>query len=196
MTDLMQNPLSNATPSAQPQDIVVQVCDYWTGLRRNGALPARDAIDAREISGALPYVFLAELVTPKVARIRIAGHQIEDLMGMDMRGMPLSVLFTSDGRTQLQDAIAQVTCGARVMMALTAEDSFGLPQMSARMALLPLTDSTGRITRIMGVLDRNGEIGRRPRRFAMATQTIEADPTPISQPTHAPHLRVIRGGRS
>lgn len=195
MSDLSQISVSDATAIATPGSVVAQVTDYWSRLRKDGAVPARAAIDARAIAPALPHVFLAEMVTPKVARIRICGHQIEDLLGMDMRGMPVSVLFTADARDQIQDAIAQVTLGARALMTLQGECSFGQPQILGKLALLPLADSTGRITRIMGVLEREGEIGHRPRRFAVARPCIEPAPSPISQPTQAPHLRLIHGGK-
>jgi hypothetical protein len=61
--------------------------------------------------------------------------------------------------------------------------------MIAQLALMPLTGDDGRITHVLGVLERHGQIGRRPRRFASAKPAMAApDPAPI--------LRVITGGRT
>ena len=85
-------------------------------------------------------------------------------------------------------ALEQVGSGARATLALQAEPGFGQPDMVAQLALMPLTDGDGRITHVLGVLERHGQIGRRPRRFASA----RAQPIP-SEPT--PKLRVIHGGK-
>ena len=85
-------------------------------------------------------------------------------------------------------ALEQVGRGVRAMLALQAEPGFGQPEMSALLALMPLTGADGRITHVLGVLERRGQIGRRPRRFATACNT------PIIEDS-APMLRVIIGGK-
>ncbi len=194
MSDHMPKHLSDCNGGHEAGSILSRVCAYWAGLRRNGAIPARADIDARALGEALPHVFLAEMVTPRVARLRICGHKVEGLMGMDMRGMPLSVLFTGEARADLQDALDQVTRGARVTLALEAERGFGLPRMTARLALLPLADAAGRCNRVMGVLETEGEPGRTPRRFALARALAEAADAAPARPG-IPVLRVIEGGR-
>lgn len=180
---------SNATYST-----FARVCSYWASLRQDGSVPRRARIDPQALADALPDVFLAEIVAPHVARLRLCGHRIEDLMGMDMRGMPLSVLCQGDAREALAEALEQVALGARVILSLQAEDGFGLPPMQARLALMPLADEAGRITRILGVIERDGEAGRAPRRFALAKPLAQPDAVP--QPARKPPvLRVITGGR-
>lgn len=173
--------------------ILARVSAYWASLRRDRQIPSRTEIDAASLGEALPHIFLAEMVTPRVARIRFCGHKFESLMGMDMRGMPLSALFTGRAREELIDALAQVASGVRVSLAIEAERGFGLPPLTARLALLPLSDGAGRCNRILGVLETEGEIGRTPRRFALVqerVQQIVATP-PVAQ---TPTLRVITGG--
>lgn len=179
---------SHATPT-----LFARVCAYWSSLRENGAPPRRAAIEAPALADALPHVFLAELVTPRVARLRICGHRIEALMGMEMRGMPLSVLFQGSARDALTDAVEQTATGVRVILSLQSEAGFGRPQISATLALLPLVDEAGRITRLLGVLDQRGETGRAPRRFTLARPVL--DETPAAAPARRPVLQVIPGGR-
>ncbi len=174
---------------------IQRVSAYWASLRYGQPVPERSAIDARDIAQDLPHVFLAELVTPRVARLRICGHHVEELFGMDMRGMPVSVMFSGAARDRLAEAFEQVGRGTRVFLSLTAEDGFGLPRMRASLALLPLADANGRVTRVMGVLERAGDVGRCPRRFSIAEH---ADPECLANPDairKAPALRVINGGK-
>lgn len=169
--------------------LVAKVCDHWTSLRTRHSLPARAALDPSALTEALPHVFLAEFCSPRVARIRLCGHKIEDVMGMDLRGMPLTCLFGPEAREDIMAALEIVGHGARATLSLQAERGFGQPDMVAQLALMPLTGGDGRITHILGVLERHGQIGRRPRRFASA-QT-----TPVV-PESGPKLRVILGGKT
>ena len=183
-----------ALHAALGHSAVSQVCAYWASLRAEGRLPRRSAINPGAFGAALPYVFLTELVTPRVARLRICGHRVEDLMGMDMRGMPLSALFAGKATTAITEAIEQTGLGARVMLSLESVGDVPQHSLRATLALLPLTDDTGQITRILGVFDLQGEIGRTPRRFTLAEPVVETPAAPLPKPR--PVLRVIRGGRA
>ncbi len=194
MVDHMPKHASDCNGETGATSIIARVSAYWSSLRRDGRLPARTDIDPKALGDALPHVFLAEIVTPRVARLRICGHKVETLMGMDMRGMPLSVLFTGAARDEVQDALAQIAHGARVTLALEAEQSFGLPQVTARLALLPLADLGGRCNRVLGVVVTEGETERGPRRFALARMLSELSDTTPAQ-VEPPALRVIEGGR-
>jgi hypothetical protein len=177
-------------PETSPEyPLVEQVCAHWASLRTRNALPARAALDPTALADALPHVFLAEFVTPRVARIRLCGHKIEDVLGMDLRGMPLTALFGSDAREEIMSALDIVGHGARATLALEAERGFGQPEMRAQLALMPLCDANGRITHVLGVMEPHGQIGRRPRRFA------SAQAAPVATES-APMLRVITGGKA
>ncbi|MDD7971261.1 PAS domain-containing protein [Roseinatronobacter alkalisoli] len=145
-----------------------RVCAYWASLPKTGAAPNRMLIDARALSDVLPHVFLAELATPRVARLRIIGHRIEELTGLDMRGMPLTTLFSGPAREEIMTACEQVSRGARVSLSLKGEAGFARPQLDGMLAMMPLCDTKGNITRILGVFGHQGEIGRAPRRFDLA----------------------------
>ena len=202
--------------------LATQVLRYWDDLRGTRSAPARSEIDPRHISQALEYTFIAEFVTPDIARLRIAGRQFEDLLGMDPRGMPLGVYFSLDARDELALALAQVAQGARAQLPLRGESGLGKPGLDGLLLLLPLTGAAGQITRVLGVLETHGQIGRTPRRFKLAaseariTAPVQAPPTasvpatkplPAAKPATAaapvrpapgtrPQLRVIKGGRA
>lgn len=185
MTDI---PLIARQQTTTDFPLVTKVCAYWSGLRARHALPKRTMIDPSAMAEALPHLFLAEFISPRVVRIRLCGHALEDMMGMDLRGMPLTALFTAGARADIMAALEQVGHGARATLALQAEPGFGQPDMIAQLALMPLTDEEGRITHAMGVVERHGQIGRRPRRFS----SIRAEPTVTDA---APMFRVITGGK-
>lgn len=149
--------------------ILAEVRAYWEGLRHAGALPRRDEIDPRGIARALENTFLIERVAPGIARFRIAGMQLHDLMGMDVRGMPLSSLIEPAGRNRLSEALEQVFAGPSALEVwLEGERGIGRPALEGRLLILPLTAQRGDVALAMGCLALDGALGRAPRRFAIA----------------------------
>jgi len=143
---------------------------YWRSLAdETGEIPLRSQIDPRGIESALEYAFLAERITPSLAKLRVSGTHLNDLMGMETSGMPLSTLFTPEARDALGDAVARVFSeGAIVRMRLDAEEGLGKGALDAHMTLLPLRSDMGDLTRMIGALATTGRIGRTPRRFSIA----------------------------
>jgi hypothetical protein len=149
--------------------MLAEVRGYWEGLRKTGDLPRRDEIDPRGIVGALENTFLLERVAPGVARFRLAGMQLHDLMGMDVRGMPLTALIDPAGRSRVSDQLESVFAGPGTMEVwLEAERGLGRPALEARMVLLPLTGMRGVVDLALGCLAIHGALGRAPRRFAVS----------------------------
>ena len=153
---------------------VQAVRGYWEALRTNGALPRRDQIDPRGIAQALENVFLIERIAPGLARFRLAGMHVNEIMGMDVRGMPLTTLFDPGARTRITVALEPVFAGpAALEVWLEAERGIGKPALEARMILLPLVGSTGEPGLALGCLASVGVTGRTPRRFAVAGMVRE-----------------------
>ncbi|WP_299417091.1 PAS domain-containing protein [uncultured Sulfitobacter sp.] len=139
---------------------------YWDALRAGREMPKRAEIDPRGIESALEYAFILERVAPGVARMRIAGSHLHDIMGMEARGMPLTAFFEQDARTRvagLLEEVFQTPGTAEIMMHSTG--SLGQPALDARMILLPLKSDLGDVSRILGCLVSVGELGAAPRRF-------------------------------
>ena len=174
------------------------VARHWASLPRTGLAPERAALDANALAAALPFVFIAELVTPRVARLRLTGHKVEEMMDMDVRGMPLTALFTAAARPMVMQALEQVAQGARAILPVAGEGGFGQPSLTGQLALFPLADGAGHLTRLMGVLELDGVIGRTPRRLSVTKATLTTLPplAPVDAPRKAPMLRVIAGGKA
>lgn len=197
---------------------VAEVTAYWEALRSGRQLPLRSEVDPRGIERALEYAFVIERIAPQIARFRLAGTHLNDLMGMEVRGMPVSALFTPEGRADLGPAVAQVFAEPLAAeLRLAAETGFGRPAMQARMVLLPLRSDLGDVSRALGCIVARGEVGRAPRRFSVsamrtfrieagrpllrdgATPAAEAQPAglaeaaaPYAPPRQRPNLRLVK----
>ena len=161
--------------------MLAEVRAYWEGLRDGATLPRRDQIDPRGIAGALENTFLLERVAPGIARFRLAGMQLHDLMGMDVRGMPLTAVIEPLGRNRLSEAIEAVFATPGILdLSLEGERGIGRPALEGRMLLLPLTSSRGVSDLALGCLALDGALGRAPRRFAIAGVLHEAISRPVA----------------
>ncbi len=184
--------------------------DHWQALRNAGAaIPRRSDIDPRRIGAGLEYAFIAERIAPGLARLRIAGTHLADLMGMEVRGMPLSAFVVPGDRDALADALTELFDGpAAVRVTLRAPGGPGRPALTGGLTLLPLRSDLGDVSRALGSLATEGAArpGRTPRRFGI----VEISSTPLSaaaaraagtagvgskaanlRPTRAPHLRLV-----
>ncbi len=166
---------------------------HWHDLAAGRVLPSRRDIEPRTLGPILEYCFILERIAPGVARFRLAGQHLGDLMGLEVRGMPATALFVPESRRQLA-AVLEKCCTAPISaeLRLTGEAGIGRGRLSARMLLLPVTDDAGRISRILGCLQSAGKIGRQPRRLQIR-EIIEQPlhlgrPLPTARPLAEPQL--------
>ncbi|MDP2082807.1 MAG: PAS domain-containing protein [Pseudotabrizicola sp.] len=179
----------------QDKGLIAELRAYWEALREGEMLPRRDRVDPRGIAGALEHSFLIERIAPGVARFRISGMVFNDLMGMDIRGMPMSCLFLGPARDQLQLGLERVfRAPSIVTMDLLAERSLGRGNLCGRMQVLPMLSNKGESNLAIGCLEVSGEIGRAPRRFSITDTRLEpvhptdAPPEPHAEPQIDPVL--------
>lgn len=142
---------------------------YWDALRAGREMPKRAEIDPRGIENALENAFILERVAPGVARLRIAGTHLHDVIGMEARGMPITAFFEREDRTRVAGLLEEVfQTPASAELRMTAASSLGQPALDARMVLLPLKSDLGDVSRILGCLVVNGDLGTVPRRFDLS----------------------------
>jgi hypothetical protein len=150
----------------QMMPAIAQVEAYWHGLRDAGSIPRRSDVDPRGIQDALENAFIIERIAPGIARFRLAGMHLTDLLGMDVRGMPFSAFFAPALRNEMTPQIEAIFSDpAIVSFDLEAEGGYGKPSLKGKMVLMPLTNDSGDVTRALGVLVTDGKLGRTPRRF-------------------------------
>ncbi|MEL6912866.1 MAG: PAS domain-containing protein [Pseudomonadota bacterium] len=171
---------------------------YWMSVRGNRTVPLRADIDPRGIESALEFSFIAERVTAGVVRFRLAGSQLNELMGMDVRGMPITSLFGPGSRGELVEAIEGVFEGPEVLeVALESPAGPGREALGAQMIVMPLKSDLGDISRAIGCFPTRGAIGRAPRRFEIAgrleRRPLSSEAAPLIRRRPAPRPQPIAG---
>lgn len=123
---------------------------HWREIGGSSAVPRRDDIDPSYMIDALDSILLIERIAPRQARIRIAGQRVSDLLGMDLRGMPLSCLISPPSRAWLGDSIEKLFDGpAIVELGLAGPRTALRTRLTAELVMLPLTDKSGAVTRAL-----------------------------------------------
>lgn len=151
--------------------------DYWDSLRQGRAVPLRSDVDSRGMRGILEYAFVLERIAPGAARFRLAGQHLVDLMGMEVRGMPLCAFFVPGSRGHLSDVLETVFRAPQIaQLNLAAPASYAQPALTGTMLLLPLRSDLGDVNRALGCLATQGmtapDAGRGPRRFELQGETL------------------------
>jgi len=188
MTDLSDPVAPHNAPAEAGLDALVA---YWQGLCRGAMPPRRTEIDPRRIGAVLPDTFVLERVAPGLARFRVAGARVSALMGMDVRGMPISCLIEPAARESFACALARLFEEPMTLrLRLGARGGPGRPALTGRMVLLPLCSDLGDVSRVLGCVVTAGAIGHAPRRFAL--EALSA-PTALTMP--APARPALRGER-
>ena len=171
---------------------------YWNEMRRGAQVPRRSDIDPRGIEPLLSNAFIVERIAPGLARMRIAGSHLTDLMGMEVRGMPISAFLEPSSRDALAHHLVRLFDEpATVRLSLSAPGRPSAPTLSGTLLLLPLRSDLGDVSRALGCLVSDGKIGRGPRRFAIDEAVIRplgaasaSVPTPQLIGQTAAHLPV------
>jgi hypothetical protein len=167
-----------------------QVRAYWDGLRGADLIPRRRLIEPHGLRDALAHVFLIERIAPGLARFRLAGTHLTQLMGMEVRGMPLSAILAPASRDGARVLVEAVFAGPSIVeLALESDRGLARPALQGRMILLPVGGDDDICDRALGCLVTEGDIGRGPRRFAITRQRTETvrprTPPPEAKPVPA-----------
>lgn len=194
----------------QQDKALARIEAYWTQMRAGRLVPSRAEIDPRGLEGVLGHAFILERLTTGLARLRIAGSHMTDILGMEARGLPLSTIFAPGSREMLADALEAVFDEpATVRFSVGSGSGFGRPELAGGIVLLPLRSDLGDITRVLGGISLTGGIGRTPRRLEITGQSRRSlvgyatrpgestgltgrfiDPTPPGR-ARSDHLRLV-----
>lgn len=149
-----------------------EVIAYWEGLRAGRQVPMRSEVNPRGIETALEYSFILERVAPGMARFRLAGQHLSNLMGMEVRGMPFTSFFAPEARKEAGAILESVFQGPEIaQISLKTDTGIGKPALSGKIVLLPLKSDLGDVTRVLGCFVTEGDIGRAPRRFSVSERS-------------------------
>lgn len=148
--------------------VMQDVKTYWDGLCDNDPVPFRSDVDPRNLQKVLKHSFILERIAPGLARLRVSCNTLGDLMGMDMRGMPMSALIDESSREGFSVALEKVFNSPAIgRLELSTGTGFRRPEVSAEMMLLPLRSDTGEVNRILGAITYDGNVTDTPRRLKL-----------------------------
>lgn len=166
---------------------------YWKEARRGHDVPNRADIDPRRIEPLLSDAFIAERIAPGVTRLRVAGMHLSNIMGMEVRGMPLSCIIAPPARDAFALHLVDLFDGpATLRMELRAKPGLGRPDLRATLVMLPLRSDLGDVSRALGCVVTRGPAGRTPRRFEIVTCRV----SPIDDNEGTGDFRILSGGLS
>lgn len=195
-----------------PNSLLWQLEAYWAALPRVGRVPRRSDVDPRGIDQILPYAVILERVAPGVARFRIASQHLHDIAGGEVRGMPITALFSGACRQPMMDALEAMFDRPAILQANLSGTGTGLARpLRGRMILLPLCLDNGEVTRAMGAIVTDATPSSPPQRLALSDlqiRTIGSDMVAMEQETRPrvsvdgfaedqqplsgrPHLRIV-----
>lgn len=148
---------------------------YWHGLRHDHPIPHRNDVDPRGLQDALSVSFVASRIGKGLARLRVAGTHLSDLMGMDVAGMPLSALFVPESRDCLASALEKAFAKPAILrLDLRSDAGRGRAALTGKLVLYPLRSHSGDVDRSLGVLVTDGKMGRLPCRMEIVGVRVEA----------------------
>lgn len=158
-----------------PVSAMRQAEAYWTALRRGDDIPNRSQIDPRGLENILSQTFILERVAPGIARFRLAGQKVNEMAGMEVRGMPITAFFTPEARKQLSAALEHMfESPAIVEVEMQTEASRMRGRREARLLLLPLRSDLGDVSRALGVFVSEGNPTSTSQRFAISSIEMRA----------------------
>ncbi|PZX17565.1 PAS domain-containing protein [Palleronia aestuarii] len=130
---------------------------YWEALCNGRIMPDRHDVDPRGLSDILDKVFLIERIAPRQAQFRVAGQHLAQTHGFDLRGMPVSTIFTAAARARLEDALqALFDEPAEITLELMGPRTGFFTRITAHLTLLPLRGPDGEVTRAIGCFQATG----------------------------------------
>ncbi|MBM1218848.1 PAS domain-containing protein [Ponticoccus sp. SC2-23] len=178
--------------------VLMALEEYWRGLGRMGDIPDRHDVEPRDIGPCLRHCYIASIIAPGLARIRFAGQELEQIFGMDVRGMPMSALFDPGSRVRLHDALERIAAAPTIVeLPLETGQRVLRRRLAGRMSLLPLRDGAGAVTHILGAVIFDGKTATRgPAQITIPTdRAFRVERLHIAQPPRVgsdkPTLRLV-----
>ncbi|MEM7642681.1 MAG: PAS domain-containing protein [Pseudomonadota bacterium] len=204
--DLMGERMTRKSP------LLEETWRYWSSLRDGQAIPRRDALEPRSMSFTLGHSMILDRVRPGTIRVRLGGRIMQDIMGMEVRGLPIRAFFDLEARTRATHLVEQVfETPATLEMDLISDGQGG--GLRGQLLVLPLLDHVGQPTKALTCLGLDGPVLEPPRRFRIVSHRLSAiragaaaprrraddalpmefaEPTPAFAPSPVPWLRVVK----
>lgn len=124
---------------------------YWNAVRRTRLAPRRYEIEPSQIAPYLSDTIILEQPVQAACRIRLAGTQVCDHLGHDLRGALFYELWSESDQRILQDAMrSTISCGGVGLFTFNGTCRDTAPQAEFEILLLPLTHLGSDVERVLG----------------------------------------------
>lgn len=161
---VMQNPIFN------------NLFEHWSALRHGVEVPNRSEIDPAVFPDALENTFIFERISKGDFRTRLAGMNLCDMMGMEVRGQSAASFMLNAERERIQNVLEHILSRPAIgELTLAGRDLTG-QDLNVNMILLPLRSDMGDVNRVIGCISYPQISFSAPLRFAIKTQKL----TPLS----------------
>ncbi|BAQ17819.1 PAS domain-containing protein [Methyloceanibacter caenitepidi] len=125
---------------------------YWNAIRNGRIAPQRFEVDPSQISGLLRETFIAECSGVTSFRFRLAGTEVCQHFGRELRGTEFLSLWSLEDRhtisATLQTIVSEGAVGHGTFFGVTENNR----EAAFEFALLPLIHTGSSINRILGAI--------------------------------------------
>ncbi|PLS23311.1 PAS domain-containing protein [Neptunicoccus cionae] len=167
--------------------VIREVFNYWEGLRRGRLAPLRSELDPQKLCNVIDQIFVLEYENPLDIRFRLAGMDLCNMLGMELRGMPARALFNIGHRDELGRVLDDMVTTPKIIELVLKTQPHKTPVLNARMLLLPMQAGKRQYSRILGCLVSDDPPLQAPVRFDIAA--IRTTRIVSAMPPAQPHLR-------
>lgn len=164
--------LFNCSKRQMKNPILVDLLKYWERLRAGRIAPMRSEINPREIESVLEHAFILEKIATDNIRFRLAGAELCNLMGMEVRGMAATAIIEVSHRAEYATVVSDIFSTPEIVEFELAHTRPVLAPLRADMLLLPMKNDLGQIQRILGAVVTDGPMGTPPHRFSITSKKV------------------------
>ncbi|MEI9902070.1 MAG: PAS domain-containing protein [Hyphomicrobium sp.] len=123
---------------------------YWDKVRGNRGTPRRFEIDPGKIATILPSTFILERLDAETYRFRLAGTQVCDMFGSELRGTNFLAGWSPTDRGSLARHLAALSKQGAVETVHMEAAPVARPSTPFEVILLPLRHTGESIDRVLG----------------------------------------------
>lgn len=127
-----------------------ELLKYWDGLRRDRTTPCRQDVQPQHIKRLLPNIFMLERFDEDHLVFRLAGTRLCERYGREFRAHNFLSLWRGADRFRMRDFLDQVIKRPSPGLIKCRAETLDRITIDAEMLVLPMMDSQGAITRILG----------------------------------------------
>lgn len=125
--------------------------DYWNALRNGRALPLRREVDPIALRNILSRIFMLEMIDPHHAVFRIAGTALCAAFGREFRDHNFVEIWDRSARPEIINLFRRMTTHAEAGLINAEAATLDRSVIKCEVLILPLSDSNGQTTRLIGV---------------------------------------------